>query len=114
MVNPDILRSGFNKNINSCVDDGEGEFKTGIIPDGYTIDAINRELTLYELDHTNPISGEKYEKLIQMWWWLDGSDWSMELVMMDGLGIEYGRIKNDEWAWRAYAYCRIEVEDECS
>jgi hypothetical protein len=56
------------------------------IPDLYCIDRNEREVRLFEIEDTSPLTDIKLAKLIDFWWFMDNESWDVKCFVFDRYG----------------------------
>jgi hypothetical protein len=56
------------------------------IPDLYCIDVKRREVRLFEIEDTSPLTDRKLAKLIDCWWFMDNESWDVKCFVFDRYG----------------------------
>lgn len=82
---PSAQTRGFFKCLRAAIGDDELERQT-FVPDAFTIDADRREVTVFEVEVTCPISEKKLLDMGWLWFQLDADDWDLRLVTIDRRG----------------------------
>ncbi len=59
-----------------------------VVPDAFKIDRATRTITVYEVEVTSFVNGEKYDKLAHLFWSVDEWKWDVRLVRVDSVGAE--------------------------
>ena len=89
-ANPEAKTRRLMKAIRDAVEPWQREDFTSLaaIPDAFIVDPINRLVTLFEVEVTHPVSEYKMQLYGDLWWGIDGNDWDMLLIKVDGEGRE--------------------------
>jgi hypothetical protein len=69
----------------------------GLRPDAYAVDAAAATITLYEVEHSNPVDANKMTRVVEWWWALDDVYWTLRLITVDCQGRE--KIEIDPLLW---------------
>jgi hypothetical protein len=91
-------------------------------PDGYVFDESLREVIVYEIEDEHPLTIEKLEWLVDLFWGLDENYWTLRLIVLDRYGLNrreidlyrchlaiYGPTLAQPWRIQ---YGRIHLQDE--
>ena len=79
LENPNWKRFQFRKELNKVFADDPFEI-LNYIPDGFYIDKEKNTITLLEVDGTSGTTKGKLNKMIDLWWQIDGRSWFLNLV----------------------------------
>lgn len=82
------------------IEDARGPL-SWVVPDAFKIDAENRVLTVYEVEVTSRLTSKKLASYAAIWWLLDYSEWTLEVVVVDRYGV-FRKI-----AMQVYAYATM-------
>lgn len=58
----------------------------GVLPDAYRINVTAKKVTVFEVEDTYPLSWEKVDRYLALFWMLDNYDWDLEIVVVDRSG----------------------------
>jgi hypothetical protein len=62
------------------------------VPDLWYIDAEERDIFVYEIEDTCPLTSLKLAKLVDFWWSMDNEGWDVHLTAFDRYGFNARRI----------------------
>lgn len=86
---PDAKTTGFSAACNRIVAlTTEAKFRLAMIPDAFHVDHEARRITAYEIEETCPVSADKMALYADLWWSLDGAEWSLFLIRLTRDGDE--------------------------
>ena len=79
LENPNWKRFQFRKELNKVFADDPFEI-LNYIPDGFYIDIKNNIVNILEVDGTSGTTKQKLNKMIDLWWEIDGRSWFLNLT----------------------------------
>ena len=79
LENPNWKRFQFRKELNKVFTDDPFEI-LNYIPDGFYIDVKNNTVNILEVDGTSGTTKGKLNKMIDLWWQIDGRSWFLNLT----------------------------------
>lgn len=62
------------------------KFHLGAIPDAFLIDRDRKTVVLFEVEDSHPVSEQKMDIYVDLWWVLDWNEWDLVLVTLDRWG----------------------------
>jgi hypothetical protein len=74
------------------------EWRITFIPDLYSIDVKAREVRLFEIEDTSPLTDRKIAKLIDFWWFMDNESWDVKCFVFDRYGHNHREINLQDGA----------------
>lgn len=66
-------------------------WRPSFVPDLWYV-AENREIHVFEIEDTSPLTAEKLCKLVDFWWSMDNEGWDVRCTVFDRYGLQPRRI----------------------
>lgn len=63
-------------------------WRPSFVPDLWYVDAKSRDIHLFEVEDTNPLSSHKLVKLVDFWWSMDNEGWDVYCTVFDRYGSQ--------------------------
>lgn len=103
----------------------ENLWRPSFVPDLWYVDAENRDIHIFEIEDTSPLTPVKLSKLVGFWWSMDNECWDVNCTVFDRYGLqprginlqraaflEMGADTNSAGYQAAIAFLRLDPDDD--
>jgi hypothetical protein len=63
-------------------------WRPSFVPDLWYVDPGNRDIHIFEIEDTSPLTSEKLTRLVDFWWSMDNEGWDVKVVVFDRYGLQ--------------------------
>jgi hypothetical protein len=68
------------------------KWRPSFVPDLWYVDPTNRDIYIFEIEDTSPLTSLKLSKLVDFWWSMDNEGWDVHVFVFDRYGLQPRRI----------------------